>query len=66
VGPQVCQLLATLCVALSLALFALGGADPTGGFCLRNLSFSKPMAIMGPVLDTVVIFHDIEGMVCEE
>jgi hypothetical protein len=33
-GPQVCQLLATLYVALFIALFALGGADLTGGFFL--------------------------------
>jgi hypothetical protein len=48
-------MLATLYVALSLALFALGGADSTGGFYLRTLSFGRPMIIMGPVLDTVVI-----------
>jgi hypothetical protein len=34
-GPQ---LLATLCVALSVVLFARGNADPTGGFCLQTLS----------------------------
>jgi hypothetical protein len=28
-GHRVCQLLATLCVASSLALLALGGSDPT-------------------------------------
>jgi hypothetical protein len=33
------QLLATLCVASSPALFALGNADPTSEFCLRTLSF---------------------------
>jgi hypothetical protein len=43
----VCQLLATLCVTLSLALFALCGADPTGRFCLRTLSSSRPTTIMG-------------------
>jgi hypothetical protein len=40
-GPQVHQLLATLCVALSLTLFALGGADPIRGFCLQTLGFSR-------------------------
>jgi hypothetical protein len=45
-GPRVCQLLATLCVSLFLALFALGGANPTDGFCLRTLSFGRPMTIM--------------------
>jgi hypothetical protein len=40
----VCQLIDTLCVALSLALFALGGADPTGGFCLRTLSIDRSTA----------------------
>jgi hypothetical protein len=60
-------LLATLCLALSLALFALGGADLTSAVCLRALSFGKSTAIVGPVLDTVVISHDvIVGMVCEE
>jgi hypothetical protein len=35
-GPQVCQLLATLCVILFLALFAWGNSDSTSGFCLRQ------------------------------
>jgi hypothetical protein len=35
-GFRVCQLLATLRVALSLTLFALGGTDPIGRFYLRN------------------------------
>jgi hypothetical protein len=65
-GPRVSQLLATLCVALSLALFALGGADPTCVFCLRTLSYSRPMEIVGPVLDTVVVSHAIVGASCEE
>jgi hypothetical protein len=34
-GLWVCQLLATLSVTLSLALFALGGADLTSGFALE-------------------------------
>jgi hypothetical protein len=44
---------------LSLALFALGGDDMTGGFCLGTLSSSRPMAIEGPILDTVVITYAI-------
>jgi hypothetical protein len=52
--PYVCQLLATLCVALSLTLFALGGVDPTEGFYIQTLSFSRVMIIVGPILDTVV------------
>jgi hypothetical protein len=45
-GPGQRQLLATLYVTFSLALFALGGADPDGGFYLRSLSFSRP--VWGP------------------
>jgi hypothetical protein len=56
-------LLATLCVTLSLALFALGGADPTGGFSLRTLSFSRHTTIVGPILDTIVVFCAIEGVI---
>jgi hypothetical protein len=41
-GLQMRQLLSTLCVASSLALFALGGSDPTGEFRLQTLSFGKP------------------------
>jgi hypothetical protein len=36
---------------LSLALFALGGTDLTGGGFLRILSFVGPSTIMGPVWD---------------
>jgi hypothetical protein len=39
--------MATLCVALSLTLFALGGVDLTGGFCLRPLSFGRPLGNRG-------------------
>jgi hypothetical protein len=39
---QVRQLLATLCVASSLILVALGGSDPIGSFCLQTLSFGRP------------------------
>jgi hypothetical protein len=45
-GSCVCQLLATLSVALSLALFALGGADPTNRFCLGTLSLGRPTTII--------------------
>jgi uncharacterized membrane protein SirB2 len=62
----VCQLLVTICVALSLALFTLGAAVPTSGVFLRTLSFSKPMAIVGPILDTVLLSRTIEDVVCEE
>jgi hypothetical protein len=65
-GPRVCQLLATLYVTLSLTLFPLGGANPTGRFCLHTVSFSKPIAIMGSVLDMVLISHAVEGVICEE
>jgi hypothetical protein len=47
-------------------LFALGGADPTGGFYLRTDSFSRPTTIMGLILDTVAIFHAVDGVICEE
>jgi hypothetical protein len=65
-GPRVCQLLVTLCVTLSLTLFALGDADLTSGFCLKTLSFSRPTTIVGPILDIVVISHAMEGPVHEE
>jgi hypothetical protein len=52
-GSRMRQLLATLCVALSLALFAQGGADLADRFCLKTLSYSRPKVIMGPFLDTV-------------
>jgi hypothetical protein len=41
-GHWMCQLLATLCVASSLALVALGSSDPTGGLHLRTVSFGRP------------------------
>jgi hypothetical protein len=62
-----CQLQATLCVTLSLALFALGGSDPTGEFFLRTLSLAGPSIIMGPVWDTIVVSHAvIASVMCEE
>jgi hypothetical protein len=57
---------AILCVALSLALFALCSADPTDRFCLRTLNFGRPMPIVGPILDIVVVFRNVVGMMCEE
>jgi hypothetical protein len=65
-GPWIRQLLTTLCVASPLALFARGGADLTAGFCLRTMSYHRPMAIVGPVLDTVAISHDVVGTSCDE
>jgi hypothetical protein len=41
-GLRMHQVLATLCVALSLALVTLGGSDLIGGFHLRALSFDRP------------------------
>jgi hypothetical protein len=38
-----CQLLATICVASSLALVALGGSDPIDGFRIGTLSFGRPL-----------------------
>jgi hypothetical protein len=40
--------------------------DPTGGFYLRTLSFSRPTTIMGPILDMVVVSCTLEVVVCEE
>jgi hypothetical protein len=60
------QLLATLCVASSLTLFAWGGANPTSGFCLRSLSCCRPMAIVGPILDMITVSHGVAGASCEE
>jgi hypothetical protein len=66
-GSRVAPQLVTLCVALSLALFSLGGPDPGGWFFLRILRFGRPMAIVGPILDTVVISHAIVvGTMCVE
>jgi hypothetical protein len=59
-------MLATLCVDLSLTLVALSVSDPASGFCLGTLSVAGPSVIMGPILDIVVIFHDVEGASCEE
>jgi tryptophan-rich sensory protein len=48
-------LLATVGTALSFALFALGGADPTDKFFLRTLSFASPSAIIGLIWDMLVV-----------
>jgi hypothetical protein len=65
-GPRMHQMLATLCVTSSLALVALGGRDPTSGFHLETLSVAGPSAIARPILDTLVVSHDVEGTSCEE
>jgi hypothetical protein len=41
-GQRMRQQLATLCVASSLAMIALGGSHLSSGFRLRTLSFSRP------------------------
>jgi hypothetical protein len=66
VRPWICQPLATPCVTLSLALFTRGGSDLTSGLCLRTLSSCKPTTIMGPILDTFTVSHDVVGMSSEE
>jgi hypothetical protein len=45
-GLWLCQLGVTLCVASSLALVALGGSDPSGGFRLRTLSIGRATITM--------------------
>jgi hypothetical protein len=60
------QMLATHYVISSLTLFALGCSYLTSGFCLGTLSVASPSAIVGPILDTTVISHDVEGASCEE
>jgi hypothetical protein len=64
-SSQTRQLLATLCVALSLALFARGGADLTDGFCCQTLSYSECTTIMGHILDTITVSHAVVGTSCE-
>jgi hypothetical protein len=53
------QMLVTICVALSLTLVALGDSNLASGFHLRTLSVASLSAIVGPVLDTVVVSHNI-------
>jgi hypothetical protein len=51
-GHRMHQPLAILCVTSSLALVTLGSADPSSGFHLQTLSFSRPPpAIEGPIGD---------------
>jgi hypothetical protein len=64
--PRKFQLLATLCVALSFALFALGGANPTSRCCLRTLRFVGSSTIVGPIFDMIIISLDVASMICEE
>jgi hypothetical protein len=52
--------------ASSLILFAQGGAELTGEFCLKTLSYCGPTSIMGAILNTVVVSHDVAGVSCEE
>jgi hypothetical protein len=56
-----CQLWVTLCVSSSLALVALGGSDPTGGFHLQTLSFGRPHGNHGTIFDTFAVSRDVEG-----
>jgi hypothetical protein len=60
-GPRAGQLLATLCVALSVTLYAMCGTDLIGGFCLRTQNFAGPSSIVGPILDMVTVSCDIAG-----
>jgi hypothetical protein len=46
-GLRMRQLLATLCGASSLALVALDGSDPIGGFRLQTLGFGRPHSNRG-------------------
>jgi hypothetical protein len=50
----------------SPTLFAQGGTDPTGGYCIRTLSICRQTEIMGPILDTVAISRDVVGAPCKE
>jgi hypothetical protein len=69
-GPWMCQLLATPCVALSLAL---GGSDPSSVFHLRTLSFGRPLNHPGARLGYDFHIpcyhskHDVQGVgeVCD-
>jgi hypothetical protein len=65
-GSWVCLMLATLCVTSSLAQFIRGGVDQASGFCLKTLSCCRPTAIVGPILDTIIVSHDVMGTSCEE
>jgi hypothetical protein len=59
-GLRMCQLVATLCVASSLTLVALGNSDPLMGFAFEPCTFTDPTAIMGPILDMAWPYtHDV-------
>jgi hypothetical protein len=61
------QLLATICVALSLTLVALDNSDPSNGFLLRSLSFIRLPTIEGPIGDTTYVsLVGTVGAICEE
>jgi hypothetical protein len=51
---------------LSLTLFYRGGVDLTVGFCLRTLSYSRLTAIVGPILDTIVVSCVVLGLSWEK
>jgi hypothetical protein len=65
-GSRVHKLLANLCVTLSLNLFALGGTESIGGFCLRTLSYSRPTTTTGPILDMVAVSRIVVGTSWDE
>jgi hypothetical protein len=46
-GIKKCQLLPIPCVTSSLALIALGGCDPSGGFHLTTLHVGRPLGNRG-------------------
>jgi hypothetical protein len=56
---------ATLCVTSSLALVAMGGFDPSGGFRLGTLTVCRPLGNHGAILDTVAVSCDVEGALYE-
>jgi hypothetical protein len=61
------QLLATLCVILSLTLIALGISDLTSRFHLRTLSFGRPLGNYGTYLGYELrIRAVVAGAICEE
>jgi hypothetical protein len=59
-GLQMRQLLTTFCVTSSLTPVALGGSDPTGGFCLRAVSFGRPHGNRETICDTVAVSRNVE------
>jgi hypothetical protein len=66
-GHRLRQLLATICVASSLALVALGGSDPTWRVLPSNPELWQTLRQWwAPFLDTVAISHDVKGVSYEE